>query len=312
MKLVVRGLPFEANAEDVVAFLNIKADQLNLPTWSDSGRCKGVGFVTCESLQEKERIMQNIDGKEFEADGNCRTLSIKEYEDRPRRGRGKGRQNRGGNRGDRGQRDSPAARGGPVRGGDQSFTADDQTSREVYVSNASFDATEDDFRAHFGQYGEVEEVTIPTQYATGRPKGFAFVRFATTNGVQTALAEGHNSEMLNRMIGVRANKGRVDRQPRQPQPRQSGLSQKPPGCTTIYVGNLPWSTDENKLESLFAECGTITSARIVKQSWTKRSRGFGYVEFEAEASVDTAVQKQLTVEGRELRLDYAENLNSST
>ncbi|KRO97155.1 MAG: RNA-binding protein, partial [SAR86 cluster bacterium BACL1 MAG-120828-bin5] len=46
----------------------------------------------------------------------------------------------------------------------------------------------------------------------------------------------------------------------------------------IYVGNLPWSIDDSGLEQVFAEHGTVTSAKVVTDRETKRSRGFGFVE----------------------------------
>jgi len=191
------------------------------------------------------------------------------------------------------------------------FMENDETEREVYVSNVSFDATVEDFHTHFQTCGEIEGVTIPTLYTSGRPKGFAFVRFVTRSGRSQAL-KLDGTTMINRQISVRKNKGRVQKKRKEkPVVQSRGLSAKPQGCTTIYVGNLPWSADEEELQAAFQEkgCGTIVSARIVRQSWTKRSRGFGYVEFQNEADVDTVVQLSITIGDRELRLDYAENLS---
>ena len=50
----------------------------------------------------------------------------------------------------------------------------------------------------------------------------------------------------------------------------------------IYVGNLPWSIDDQQLEDLFKEHGEVTSARVITDRFTKRSRGFGFVEWQAE------------------------------
>lgn len=306
IKVVVRGLPWETRAEDVAAFLGIQEDQLNLPVWNDSGRCKGVGFITCvDEAQAKE--IKSKDGEEFEAEGNNRTLSIRDYEERPRRaargrGRGRGRGRRG-----RGRGDESAV---------QTYEEDDETSREVYVSNVPFKADKSDFERIFGIHGTIEEINIPTVYTSGKPKGFAFVRFATTEGRDKAVENLNETIMLERTIGVRQNKGRVRRPQRtKPQRDPDKLSSKPSGCCTIYVGNLPFETDEDELKELFAGCGEIRNTRIVRQYWSQKSRGFGYVEFEEEAAVDTAVQKQITVKGRmgerKLRLDYAENLQSN-
>lgn len=309
LKIVIRGLPFEAKLEQVCEFFKITEQNTQLLTWPDSGRCKGVAFVECASQQEKQRL-EAFEGREFTSEGNTRPVSIVEFEEREPRGRRRNNRREDRGMGQGGQRDRNTR---PARKDDAEnpnlFEENDETEREVYVSNVSFDATQDDFQAHFADCGEIEDVTIPTLYTSGRPKGFAFVRFATREGRNNALSLD-DSQMMNRSIGVRENKGRVQKQRRKKEQRQ-GLSNKPNGCTTIYVGNLPWNTDEEQLQKAFAskDCGPIASARVVRQSWTKRSRGFGYVEFQNEADVDTAVQMQLTIGDRELRLDYAENLS---
>lgn len=304
LKLVVRGLPFEATEDLVLNHFVIRGDQLNLPCWSDSGRCKGIAFITCESETQKTSILQ-MDGTTFTADENTRDLSIKEFEERPRKS---GARSRGGGRSRRGGGRQSAGRG---RGdGAQSYVSDGETSREIYISNASFSSTQESFKNFFKDVGEVESITIPTQYQSGKPKGFAFVRFTTVAARDAALKK-NGEELDGRALGIRENKGRAERQQnnyRDRQQRRQELSEKPQGCTTIFVGNLPWSTDEAELKKIFEKCGEVVNARIVRQSWTSRSRGFGYVEFAQEASVDTAVQKQLTLKDRELRLDYAENL----
>ena len=46
----------------------------------------------------------------------------------------------------------------------------------------------------------------------------------------------------------------------------------------IYVGNLPWSIRDQELENLFAEHGTVDSAKVIMERGTNRSRVFGFVE----------------------------------
>ena len=50
----------------------------------------------------------------------------------------------------------------------------------------------------------------------------------------------------------------------------------------IYVSNLNYRTGDQELEQLFAEYGTVSSARIIKDRETGRSRGFGFVEMDSE------------------------------
>ncbi|MFP4143962.1 MAG: RNA recognition motif domain-containing protein [Phycisphaeraceae bacterium] len=50
----------------------------------------------------------------------------------------------------------------------------------------------------------------------------------------------------------------------------------------IYVGNLPYSTDDAELESLFSQFGQVQRANVIMDRDTGRSRGFGFVEMEDE------------------------------
>ena len=48
----------------------------------------------------------------------------------------------------------------------------------------------------------------------------------------------------------------------------------------IYVGNLPWSANDEELRELFAAFGSVSSARVITDRETGRSRGFGFVEMD--------------------------------
>lgn len=58
----------------------------------------------------------------------------------------------------------------------------------------------------------------------------------------------------------------------------------------IFVGNLSDQTTENQLQSLFAEFGDVKSVKIIADNFTKRSRGFGFVEME-KACGEKAIEK---------------------
>ncbi len=57
----------------------------------------------------------------------------------------------------------------------------------------------------------------------------------------------------------------------------------------IYVGNLPFDATDADLRGLFADYGTITSASVITDRDTGRSRGFGFVELADEALAGKAV-----------------------
>jgi RNA recognition motif-containing protein len=59
----------------------------------------------------------------------------------------------------------------------------------------------------------------------------------------------------------------------------------------IYVGNLPFDATDAELRTLFAEYGTVTSASVITDRETGRSRGFGFVELADEAGAGKAIGK---------------------
>ena len=59
----------------------------------------------------------------------------------------------------------------------------------------------------------------------------------------------------------------------------------------IFVGNLNFRSSEEDLRQLFAEFGTISSAKIIMDRDTGRSRGFGFVEMASDDEAKTAIQE---------------------
>lgn len=77
--------------------------------------------------------------------------------------------------------------------------------------------------------------------------------------------------------------------------------------TNIYVGNLTFDTDSAQLESLFSQHGQVTTAQVVMDRDSGRSRGFGFVEMassdEASKAIDSLNGKD--VGGRALTVNLA-------
>lgn len=58
----------------------------------------------------------------------------------------------------------------------------------------------------------------------------------------------------------------------------------------IYVGNLPFDATEEELSELFAAFGTVASASLIKDKFTGRARGFGFVEMPDDSQAQNAIQ----------------------
>ena len=75
----------------------------------------------------------------------------------------------------------------------------------------------------------------------------------------------------------------------------------------LYIGNLPFSADENSVREFFTRAGSVQSVKIVTDPLNGRSRGFAFVEMDTDADADSAIEKLNGVEllGRALRVDRA-------
>ncbi|MGN6493137.1 MAG: RNA recognition motif domain-containing protein [Agriterribacter sp.] len=75
----------------------------------------------------------------------------------------------------------------------------------------------------------------------------------------------------------------------------------------IYVSNLGYSVQNEDLSKLFTEYGNVSSAKVITDKFTNRSKGFGFVEMTDQKAAETAI-KELDgkmVDGRSVRVSEA-------
>lgn len=85
------------------------------------------------------------------------------------------------------------------------------------------------------------------------------------------------------------------------------LSGRKPVAVKLYVGNLPWAATEDELRGLFANYGSVVSARIIRDRETGDPRGFGFVEMLDRKAALSAIESLDGAEcdGRYLRVSEA-------
>jgi RNA recognition motif-containing protein len=75
----------------------------------------------------------------------------------------------------------------------------------------------------------------------------------------------------------------------------------------LFVGNLSYNTDEQRLQELFEGIGPVDSVNIVRDQMTGRARGFAFVEMQTEEGAQTAIQRlnETELDGRRIAVNEA-------
>ncbi|MFZ2490510.1 MAG: RNA-binding protein, partial [Thermoanaerobaculia bacterium] len=89
---------------------------------------------------------------------------------------------------------------------------------KVFVGNLDFNTSKDEVQTLFAQVGEVRDVFLPNDRETGRPRGFAFVEFTSSEDAAKAIEKFNGYQLGGRALRVNAAEDR----PRSPRPAFGG------------------------------------------------------------------------------------------
>eukprot|EP00850_Spirogloea_muscicola_P005984 SM000028S10078 [mRNA] locus=s28:200844:204900:- [translate_table: standard] len=163
------------------------------------------------------------------------------------------------------------------------------TFSNVYVKNLGDSTTDDDLKTTFSAYGPISSAVVMKD-PDGKSKGFGFVNFEHADDAAKAV-KGLNGQKFDDKewyVGRAQKKGEREQELRQKfeQDRKERV-EKYQGVN-LYLKNLEDSMDDEKLRELFAEFGTITSCKIMRDP-SGTSRGSGFVAFATPEEATRAV-----------------------
>jgi RNA recognition motif-containing protein len=126
---------------------------------------------------------------------------------------------------------------------------------------------------------------VQTHADTGRPKGWALVKYSTPSQAQFAVSQFNQQELHERQLNVRLDRAKLEDL----------------GGTIIFVGNLAWSCTEAELYEIFAE---YEPAEVrIKTTSAGKSRGFALMRFENAEKAARAISKNgITVGDRQIEV----------
>ncbi|KAI0176778.1 hypothetical protein BJ166DRAFT_505343 [Pestalotiopsis sp. NC0098] len=171
----------------------------------------------------------------------------------------------------------------------------------IYVSNMSFDVTEEHLKEAYAKYGEIVHVNIARD-ARGLSRGFGFVEFADKTAAEQALAETDQSYWHGRRVNVQVRKGKPNRGR-----GDNSVREKKEPTTSLYIGNIPYDASDADLNKLFRELENVTDVRVAVDRNTGWPRGFAHADFTDLESAQKAFNKiaETKLFGRTLIPDFA-------
>lgn len=97
-------------------------------------------------------------------------------------------------------------------------------SKKIFVGNINFSTTEDVLRDFFAQAGTIDDCFLPSDRETGRPRGFAFITYASEDEASGAIERFNGEELDGRSLRVDSAQERAPRDPGR------GFGGPPPGA----------------------------------------------------------------------------------
>lgn len=138
----------------------------------------------------------------------------------------------------------------------------------IYVKNVDTDVAEDEFRELFEKYGQITSASLAHDNETGKSRGFGFVNYVKHEDAAAAVEALNDCEFRGQKLYVgRAQKKHEREEELRKQYEAARLEkQSKYQGVNLYVKNLTDEVDDEKLRELFAPFGTITSAKVMRDT----------------------------------------------
>uniref|UniRef100_A0A2L2XYP9 Heterogeneous nuclear ribonucleoprotein D-like protein n=1 Tax=Parasteatoda tepidariorum TaxID=114398 RepID=A0A2L2XYP9_PARTP len=143
--------------------------------------------------------------------------------------------------------------------------------RKLFVGGISWDTDQKDLKEYFCKFGDVTDVTIKTDPATGKSRGFAFITFALDETVDNVLKNvPHN--IKGKQIDPKRAKAR-------------------PGIKKIFVGGLDIDYPESDIRAYFEKYGKVENIELPFDKVKNQRRQFCFVTFETEDACEQSCKQ---------------------
>jgi len=159
-------------------------------------------------------------------------------------------------------------------------------STKIFVGGIAWDLTDASFASFFSRFGEIKDAQIMRDRATKSSRGFGFVNFADPSSVDKVLSTELELDGRKLDAKIAVPKSSIGEAP--------GLHR----TRKVFVGGLAPHVTSDDLKAHFGEFGSIVNAIIMMDTTTNHSRGFGFVTFDSENTVDAVLSRPHTISGK--------------
>eukprot|EP01103_Thecamoeba_quadrilineata_P000694 TRINITY_DN10606_c0_g1_i1.p1 TRINITY_DN10606_c0_g1~~TRINITY_DN10606_c0_g1_i1.p1 ORF type:complete len:359 (+),score=38.85 TRINITY_DN10606_c0_g1_i1:118-1194(+) len=163
---------------------------------------------------------------------------------------------------------------------------------KLFIGGLSWDTSNEGLRNYFSKYGEVVDAVIMRDRLTSRSRGFGFVTFNDDTTAEIVAQETHVID--GRTIEAKTAVSREEMAVRGFKTRK------------IFVGGLSINTTEEEFKNYFEQFGNVMDAQIMLERETGRPRGFGFVTFEKEESVEKVLLHNHEISGKTIEVKKAQ------
>mmetsp|Transcript_24355 Transcript_24355/g.31462 ORF Transcript_24355/g.31462 Transcript_24355/m.31462 type:complete len:633 (+) Transcript_24355:235-2133(+) len=189
------------------------------------------------------------------------------------------------------------------------------STKKIFIGGLSFETTDDVLRSHFSAYGSVTDAIVMKDPCSRRSRGFGFITYAESYSVDEALKEKDHIIDNRKVEAKRAvprseptYSSRDSRSTESDKASDRGHSNSfgnsiddnaslsdasftnqadiPTISNKIFVGGLHYETRDGSFRAYFEDFGKVTSAEVMFNRETHKSRGFGFVVFEDDESAN--------------------------
>jgi len=149
----------------------------------------------------------------------------------------------------------------------------DEDDRKLFVGGLPQDAKQEDISVHFQTFGEIDNINLKTDPATGRSRGFAFVVFKTVEGLKDAV-EAAEHTVKGKKVAVKKAQAKQGK---------------------IYVGKLKPELSDEEIKAHFQQFGQIAQVEQPFDKTKNERKNFCFITFEKEESAKQLLKAGTTI-----------------